>query len=269
MTDFQSQNHTDIAAIEPTKTTQASFAVELNKVQFSWPKAKQAILNIADFKIQTQQHLFVKGPSGSGKSTLLSLLTAINTPQQGSINLLGTDICRLKQGQRDQFRADNIGYIFQQFNLLPYLSVIDNVCLACEFSKQRKQKVLDEGANHKDAVRIEAKRLLTALNLPDEIQDKKASHLSIGQQQRVAAARALMGSPALVIADEPTSALDHDNREAFIKLLMQEVSRNQATLIFVSHDPTLEPLFEQTIDLAKLNQNPLEQAQSNQQGETV
>lgn len=253
MTDFHSQLNNESNTLEAHTPSAEQIAIQLDKVQFRWPKAEHAILDIPAFSIRAQQHLFVKGPSGSGKSTLLSLLTAINTPQQGSINLLGTDICRLKQGQRDQFRADNIGYIFQQFNLLPYLSVIDNVCLACEFSKLRKQKVLAQGSNNKDAVRLEAKRLLTALNLPDEIQDQKASHLSIGQQQRVAAARALMGSPALVIADEPTSALDHDNREAFIQLLMQEVSRNNATLIFVSHDPTLEPLFEQTIDLAQLN----------------
>lgn len=253
MTDLHSQLRHESNAFATDQPRQEQIAIQLDQVQFRWPKAKHAILDIETFTIHAQQHLFVKGPSGSGKSTLLSLLTAINTPQQGSINLLGTDICQLKQGQRDQFRADNIGYIFQQFNLLPYLSVIDNVCLACEFSKQRKQKVLAKGSHSRDAVRQEAKRLLTALNLPDDIQDQKASHLSIGQQQRVAAARALMGSPALVIADEPTSALDHDNREAFIQLLMQEVSRNQATLIFVSHDPTLEPLFDQTINLAQLN----------------
>lgn len=253
MTDFQSYHRKEPAALSQKVHSQEQLAVEIKGITFRWPNAAYTILDIASFKIRAQQHLFVKGPSGSGKSTLLSLLTAINTPEQGSIHLLGTDICQLKQGQRDQFRADNIGYIFQQFNLLPYLSVIDNVCLACEFSNNRKEKVLTKHSYQKDAVRTEAIRLLNALNLPSDIQNKKASHLSIGQQQRVAAARALMGSPALVIADEPTSALDHDNREAFIQLLMQEVALNKATLIFVSHDPTLEPLFEQTIDLAKLN----------------
>jgi len=260
MTDFLSQHQRPSASIMLSESAQEPSAITLKEVKFRWPKAKQAILDIPALTIQAQQHLFVKGPSGSGKSTLLSLLTAINTPEQGSITLLGTDICLLKQGQRDQFRADNIGYIFQQFNLLPYLSVIDNVCLACEFSRQRKQKAMAKHASSQHPIRSEAIRLLTALNLPTEIQTQKASHLSIGQQQRVAAARALMGSPSLVIADEPTSSLDHDNREAFIQLLMQEVTRNQATLIFVSHDPTLEPLFEQSIDLAQLNQGKLQQS---------
>jgi len=253
MTDFQSSFNNEANVREADQPTKGQPALVLKQVKFRWPKAKQTILDIPSFTIEAQQHLFVKGPSGSGKSTLLSLLTAINTPEQGSISLLGIDICQLKQGQRDQFRADNIGYIFQQFNLLPYLSVIDNVCLACDFSSQRKQKAMAKHVTSKNPIRSEAIRLLTALNLPTEIQDQKASHLSIGQQQRVAAARALMGSPSLVIADEPTSSLDHDNREAFIQLLMQEVTRNQATLIFVSHDPTLEPLFEQSIDLAKFN----------------
>lgn len=253
MTVFQNRLDHESNTLDLPQLKGEQVAIQLEKVQFRWPKAEHAILDIPTFTIHAQQHLFVKGPSGSGKSTLLSLLTAINTPQQGSIKLLGTDISRLKQGQRDQFRADNIGYIFQQFNLLPYLNVIDNVCLACDFSNKRKQKIMSDYPDIKNPIQFEAMRLLTALNLPKAIQNQKASHLSIGQQQRVAAARALMGSPSLVIADEPTSALDHDNREAFIKLLMQEVTRNQATLIFVSHDPTLEPLFEQTIDLAQVN----------------
>lgn len=269
MTEFQSPLTKASEMLDTRQQTQVPVAIELKEVQFRWPKAEHTILDIPAFTIRAQQHLFVKGPSGSGKSTLLSLLTAINTPEKGSISLLGTDICQLKQGQRDQFRADNIGYIFQQFNLLPYLSVVDNVCLACEFSSKRKQKVMAKHSSVKAPIRAEAIRLLTALNLPTDIQNKKASHLSIGQQQRVAAARALMGSPPLVIADEPTSALDHDNRTAFIQLLMQEVTRNQATLIFVSHDPTLEPLFGQTIDLAQMNQNTQSKIHVNQQGENV
>jgi putative ABC transport system ATP-binding protein len=267
MTDFQSPliETSEIFAMSQKK--EMPVAIELKDVQFRWPKADHIILDIPAFTIRSQQHLFVRGPSGSGKSTLLSLLTAINTPEKGRISLLGTDICQLKPRQRDQFRADNIGYIFQQFNLLPYLSVVDNVCLACEFSSKRKQKIITKYSSAKDPIRSEAIRLLTALNLPTDIQNQKASHLSIGQQQRVAAARALMGSPSLVIADEPTSALDYDNREAFIKLLMQEVACNEATLIFVSHDPTLEPLFDQTIDLAQMNQNAQRKIHANQEGE--
>ena len=148
--------------------------------------------------------------------------------------------------QRDTFRANNIGYIFQQFNLLPYLSVIENVTLPCQFSKLRKSK-LDK------SMVDEAKDLLNSLHLPSDLMHKPVVELSIGQQQRVAAARALIGKPALIIADEPTSSLDYDNRSAFIELLMDQVKQAQASLLFVSHDPTLESMFDRTLHLNEIN----------------
>jgi putative ABC transport system ATP-binding protein len=192
--------------------------------------------------------VFIKGPSGSGKSTLLGLLTGIISPQQGNVSILNTDLNQLKQHQKDRFRADHIGYIFQQFNLLPYLSVIDNVILPCHFSPQRKRKA-------GSALKTAAINLLQRLHLDKTLLDKPVIELSIGQQQRVAAARALIGHPELLIADEPTSALDQDNRTAFIELLMEEVSQTGSSLIFVSHDATLESLFSRTINLTELNQS--------------
>lgn len=246
--------HQDISDIPVSKPDALASVATLTNIKFRWHKAELAILDIPFLNIQAQQHLLIKGVSGSGKSTLLSLLSGINKVEEGEVKLLGNDVGKLSQGQRDQFRADNIGYIFQQFNLLPYLSVVDNVSLACDFSSKRKQKVLASYPVIADPIRLEAIRLLDALNLPRELLDQKASKLSIGQQQRVAAARALIGSPAIIIADEPTSALDHKNSEAFIKLLMQEATRTKATLILVSHDPLLEPLFEQSLDLSSINQ---------------
>ncbi|MGF1700712.1 ATP-binding cassette domain-containing protein [Photobacterium makurazakiensis] len=220
--------------------------IELSALIFRWPNQTKNLLDIPSLTIKKGEKVFIKGPSGSGKSSLLSLLAGISQPTEGIVELLQQPFSQLKSTQRDQFRADNIGYIFQMFNLLPYLSVIDNVLLPCRFSKQRSKQI--NGHLH-----AEAKRLLSQLQLPDECLQRPISELSIGQQQRVAAARALIGSPQLLIADEPTSALDHDNREAFIKLLMDECSRTDITLLFVSHDETLEVLFDRSISLNKIN----------------
>ncbi|MDW6018770.1 ABC transporter ATP-binding protein [Vibrio plantisponsor] len=220
--------------------------IELNKVIFQWPNSDSATLDIEHLSVKTNEHVFIKGPSGCGKSTLLSLLTGINVATQGEVQLLGSNLTQLSSSQRDRFRADNIGYIFQQFNLLPYLSVVENIVLPCQFSSQRKSNVTG-------SLTQRAHELLDKLHLPKSVREKPVIDLSIGQQQRVAAARALIGEPKIVIADEPTSALDYDNRSAFIELLMEEANRVGSTLVFVSHDPTLESLFERVIHLPTLN----------------
>lgn len=220
--------------------------IKLNQVTFQWPNSETTTLDIEQLSVKPNEHVFIKGPSGCGKSTLLSLLTGINTASQGDVELLGCNLTQLSSSQRDKFRADNIGYIFQQFNLLPYLSVVENVVLPCQFSSQRKQNVSGSLVER-------AHELLDKLHLPKSVRQKPVIDLSIGQQQRVAAARALIGEPKVVIADEPTSALDYDNRSAFIELLMEEANRVGSSLIFVSHDPTLESLFERVIHLPTLN----------------
>ncbi len=220
--------------------------IQLKDVEFRWSQHKPPTLLIDELNIAQGQHTFIKGPSGCGKSTLLGLLTGINQAQQGEVSILGNNLNKLKSSQRDRFRADHIGYIFQQFNLLPYLSVIDNVLLPCQFSRHRK-------ANTPAPIQNKAKELLSSLKLPEALFHQPVIELSIGQQQRVAAARALIGSPELLIADEPTSALDHDNRTHFIELLMAEAQKTQSTLVFVSHDPTLEPLFKRSINLMDIN----------------
>jgi putative ABC transport system ATP-binding protein len=221
--------------------------VELEQVTFTWPGNQNPTLDIKQLHITKGEHLFIKGPSGCGKSTLLGLLTGINTTSSGQLRVLGQDLNQMKGSQRDKFRADHIGYIFQQFNLLPYLNVVENVILPCQFSAQRKSQV--------DTSLVEdATRLLEKLHLPAHLLDKPVVELSIGQQQRVAAARALIGKPALIIADEPTSSLDYDNRTAFIELLLEQVNQAQSTLLFVSHDPTLESLFDRTLNLNQINQ---------------
>lgn len=222
--------------------------IELHNLRFSWPQ-QALLLDIAEFSLQPQQRLFLKGPSGSGKTTLLSLLGGVQLPQSGSIKLLGQDLSTLSASARDRFRVDHSGFIFQQFNLLPFLSVLHNVLLPCQFSKLRQRRAITRHGSIDDA----AQALLLQLGLEDTLHKKLAGELSIGQQQRVAAARALIGQPELVIADEPTSALDADSREAFLQLLFSECAAANASLLFVSHDQSLAPLFDRSLDLTEIN----------------
>ncbi|WP_283132520.1 ABC transporter ATP-binding protein [Enterovibrio norvegicus] len=220
--------------------------LKLENVRFRWEGQSDWQIDIPAFSVEQGEKVFLKGASGSGKSTLLSLIAGINLASSGTLQLCETELTALKGSQRDAFRADNIGYIFQQFNLLPYLSVLDNVLLPCRFSSLRKQRVSGDLAQ-------EAKRLLLALDLPEICLTKPVTALSIGQQQRVAAARALIGKPALLLADEPTSALDFDSRNTFIALLMKECEHAGSSLLFVSHDHTLESHFDRSVSLTEIN----------------
>ena len=223
--------------------------ITLENVLFKWhAKQPEPTINITKLDIDQGEHVFLHGPSGCGKSTLLSLLAGVTVPTQGNIVLLGKAINQLSNSKRDRFRADHIGYIFQNFNLLPYLSPIENVTLGCQFSKQRQKNALKNSAT----IAAEASRLLSALGLNNALQHQAVAQLSIGQQQRVAAARAFIGSPEIIIADEPTSALDTQNRQAFVKLLFEQASAANSTLIFVSHDETLQTLFTRSISLVEL-----------------
>jgi putative ABC transport system ATP-binding protein len=146
--------------------------------------------------------------------------------------------------------VDRIGFIFQMFNLLPYLSVRDNVALPCRFSARRRARALTEATD----IRTEAERLLGHLGLSDrDLLDRRVTELSIGQQQRVAAARALIGRPELVIADEPTSSLDTDARGDFLALLMRECTAAGSAIVFVSHDRSLAARFDRQVELTELN----------------
>lgn len=224
-------------------------AVSVSDLHFSWKRNEPDTLIIPQWQVQNGDTLLLRGPSGSGKSTLLSLLAGINTPQTGELSLFETSLSTLSGRQRDKFRADNIGYIFQQFNLLPYLSALDNALLACQFSKVRKQRIETAG-NTPESVAV---GMLSRLGLTDHQIQQPAHSLSVGQQQRVAAARALLGAPPLLIADEPTSALDAEHRDTFIQLLLELSAKNNTTVIFVTHDAALSHYFNSHIELNDLN----------------
>jgi putative ABC transport system ATP-binding protein len=228
--------------------------VEITNLIFSWSDAKEPLLDIQNLQIEKGERVFIEGSSGSGKSTLLNLLAGVVIPQQGAVSVLGQRVDTLSGTQRDRFRGDHIGFIFQMFNLIPYLSVVENVTLPCRFSMLRRQRAQSKAAS----LESEALRLLTHLDISDPALLKRpVTELSVGQQQRVAAARALIGAPEILIADEPTSSLDADHRQAFIRLLFEECAKEKTTLIFVSHDTSLKGLFNRAVRITDINRPKL------------
>ena len=225
-----------------TTVNPESAAIKLEDLSFAFAPSAPPVLTIPAWHVERGEQVFLQGESGSGKSTLLSLLAGLQRPTQGSVDVLGTRISSLGARQRDKFRAQNLGVVFQQFNLIPYLSVLENVMLAAQFGESM-------GAG----TRQRAVQLLTRVNLPAALHSRKARELSIGQQQRVAIVRALINQPALLLVDEPTSALDHGNRDAFLELLFDVVADSSCAMVFVSHDPTLGHLFNRRVSLAAIN----------------
>ena len=239
--------------------------IQLKDVMFSW-KSGVTVLDIPELTIAQGEKVFIQGASGSGKTTLLGLLGGVLTPECGNVVVLGEDISRLSPAQQDHFRADHVGFIFQMFNLIPYLSVTENVTLALEFARGRQARVSQTGLTPEQ----EAARLLQHLELTDSrLLHREVTELSIGQQQRVAAARALIGQPEIIIADEPTSALDADTRKAFIQLLFDECEASGCTLIFVSHDASLKSLFDRTLRLDRVNRSSNSQQSADHQQEVA
>ena len=216
-------------------------ALRIEGLHFQWPGTADFSLDLPALEMATGSSMFIFGPSGSGKSTLLNLIGGVLTPNAGRIELLGKPFSSWSASQRDAFRADHIGFIFQQFNLIPYLSVMDNVLLPCRFSSRRAARAGDTTAT--------AQRLLNRLDIQPDLYHRPASALSVGQQQRVAAARALMGQPEIIIADEPTSALDDARQNAFIELLLQEAHTHRSAVLFVSHNLNLAEHFDQRLAL--------------------
>lgn len=224
------------------------YAVALKDVTFAYTPSVP-ILDIPALTIARGEKTFVFGPSGSGKTTLLGILAGILRADTGSVHVLGHDLTRMSGAARDALRGAHIGYIFQLFNLVPYLNVLENIVLQCQVNKQQRQRLgripLAEAAQHL-ADRLGIGALLSTSVL----------ELSVGQQQRVAVARALLGAPEIIIADEPTSSLDAEHREQFLALLFESCARTQATLIFVSHDRLLMPLFDRSLALTEINMAP-------------
>ena len=214
--------------------------IELDRLLFSWSRREHPILEIPSLTVEKGESLFVGGESGSGKSTLLNLIAGIYQPTGGDVRLLGQSLARMNASGRDRFRSNHLGVIFQEFNLLPFLSVRENILLPIRFIQKEKLKKLD--------VPKKLRELTDNLGL-DSLLNRGASLLSVGQAQRVAIARALIAEPEIVIADEPTSALDQKNASIFLELLFGEIKKHDTTLVFVSHDWSIASRFSQTMDL--------------------
>lgn len=191
-------------------------------------------LRIPGFCMEAGDTVFLEGDSGSGKSTLLNLMAGVVMPQAGHVGLMGKNLSVLSPSQCDALRVDHVGFLFQQFNLLSYLSVLGNVTLPCKFSKRRKRNALQAASSVEKA----AVQLLNTLGMGNCLEQSVAT-LSVGQQQRVAAARALIGKPDLILADEPTSALDAGHQARFVELLLAQAAQQNTAVLLVSHDPQL------------------------------
>jgi putative ABC transport system ATP-binding protein len=224
-------------------------AVELAEVRFAY-RGGATVLDIPALHIARGERVFLHGPSGSGKTTLLGLLAGVLAPTAGSVHVLGDDLSAMSGAARDKFRAAHVGYVFQMFNLIPYLSVRENITLPVRLSAVRRARLQGEGADEAAA------RLSAQLEISSLLEQSVAT-LSVGQQQRVAVARALIGAPELIVCDEPTSALDADRRDRFLELLFASVDGAGSTLVFVSHDLALAERFGRTVLLPSINRAAL------------
>ena len=198
----------------------------------------QTVVDVESFSLEAQSQVALRGESGSGKTTFLNLIAGILKPDSGVIRIDGREMSALGEGARDRLRATTIGYIFQTFNLLQGYTCLENVLLGMSFGR---------GADKEFAVSI-----LKRVGLGERLHHRPRQ-LSIGQQQRVAVARALANRPKLVLADEPTGNLDHNNARESLKLIRETCRENGAALLLVSHDRGVLGQFETVLDLEKIN----------------
>ena len=211
-----------------------------------WYTGKEFQLEISNLKINKGSKVAIFGKSGSGKTTLAHLISGILKPQSGLIRFMGQNISNLSDGERRAYRIKNIGFIFQEFELIEYLSVLDNLILPYKLNKSLSLN--EETINRAKAIagRIEIENKL----------HKYPNQLSGGERQRLATARALITSPALVIADEPTGNLDTQTANKVLNEIINQSSKSNSTLLMITHDPRLLESFDQVIDLNKLT-NPI------------
>ncbi len=220
-------------------------AIEINDLLFEWNNKKQFSLKIKELKIQNKKKIIIFGRSGSGKSTLLNLISGILSPTSGTLCIKNIEINQLSQKKKDQFRANNIGVIFQQFNILDYLSPLQNILLPCfftQFKKHDKEYFYNRTFDLAEKLNIKKNILL----------QNNSKNLSVGQKQRIAILRAIINKPFLILADEATSALDENNKNDFINLLMNLCNEEKVTLVMASHDTSLKKNFDISINLEKI-----------------
>ena len=217
--------------------------INIDNLKYSYPNSDFS-LEVGTLSIEKGSRTAVIGPSGFGKTTLLNLIAGILQPQEGDLKVNGTNVSQLSDSECRNFRIREIGFVFQDFKLLEYLSVLDNILLpfrinkALEMSKDIKSVAIDTAAS---------------LNIGDKL-PKYPSKLSHGERQRVAICRALLNKPAIILADEPTGNLDPDNKAHIMQILFDYVDNYDSTLVTVTHDHELLKGFQQIVDFRELRQ---------------
>ena len=218
--------------------------VNIENLRYAYDKkGTDTLLDIPRWTIAKGEKVLLHGPSGAGKSTLLNLISGILRCSEGKLEVMGKRLDKMNERERDRFRANNVGYVFQSFNLFPFLNAYENVDLSLYFSEDARSKRSKQ----------EIENLLRELNLSKSDCAKPIRKLSIGQQQRVAIARSLIKKPGLLIADEPTSSLDEENRKQFMSVLLDLINEQDTTLLFVSHDLSLRQHFNRVEALAGIH----------------
>lgn len=215
-------------------------SIVITNLVYAYSNTAKPILNIPSFEVQDGESVALVGKSGSGKSTLLNAIAGIVAISQGSLKVNGVELSSLSETERDAFRAENVGYVFQTFNLLQGLTALENVMLAMSFTK----KISDPKSR--------AKQLLERVGLGDK-QTYKPRELSVGEQQRVAIARAIANEPKLLLADEPTANLDEQNTDSVLSLLKEVASENNRILLLVTHERDVAASLPRSVDLKSLN----------------
>ena len=214
--------------------------IKISGLAFRYPGEQAFEMTVSDLHIASGECVAIVGPSGSGKTTLLSLVAGIQLPQKGKIQIGETRVNQLGESDRRAFRIQEVGQVFQAFELLEYLSVVENVLLG---------SIIDPGIA-KDA-RERAADLLASVGLSHKTHSKPAQ-LSHGERQRVAVCRAMLNEPKLLLADEPTGNLDQSNKQKVVDLLIKQAKQHHSTLLMVTHDNSLLDSFERVIDFEDL-----------------
>ena len=226
-------------------------SISINNLSFAYAGSEGFGLQIPELTLSCGQTYLLLGQSGSGKTTLMSLLAGTLRPQGGALQLAGRDMADISPSQMDRFRGEHIGFIFQTLNLIPWLSARDNIALGLAFAPARRARLTAD-------TQSEIEALVARLNIEADSLNKPAGELSIGQQQRVAAARALIGAPDIILADEPSSALDEANTKDFFELLLSGLDRSRQTLLVVSHDTRISSFFDHVLSVDDiLKQEPV------------
>lgn len=202
------------------------------------------LLRVPDFVLNDKERVAIVGPSGSGKTTLLNLIAGILTPNTGRIDVAGTEVSRLSDAQRRKFRAREIGFVFQDFALLDYLSARQNILYPYRITPAL---TLDPAARER------AEALAAACGIGDKL-DRHPTALSQGEQQRVAICRALVTQPQLILSDEATGNLDPDSKARILDLLFEQADAAGAAVLAVTHDHELLPRFERVVDFVQFRE---------------